>query len=116
MPSNLRWKWLLILVVVAGCIIGLTGLPTSKQALLDNWAQSIRLGLDLKGGSHMVLQVQIQDAFKAEADQTMERIKTALTSKHLSYAAIDRNDPTTIETAGSVAIQISGIPLRISCT
>ncbi|HPT25544.1 MAG TPA: protein translocase subunit SecD [Bryobacteraceae bacterium] len=111
MPSNLRWKWLLILVVVTGCIIGLTGLPTSKQALLDKWAQSIRLGLDLKGGSHMVLQVQIQDAFKAEADQTMERIKTALASKQLSYAAIDRNDPTTIETAGSVAIQISGIPL-----
>ena len=36
---------------------------------MANWKQNIRLGLDLRGGSHLVLQVQVQDAFKAEADQ-----------------------------------------------
>lgn len=36
------------------------------------------LGLDLKGGSQLVLQVQVQDAFKAEADQTIERLKVEM--------------------------------------
>ena len=30
---------------------------------------NIRLGLDLKGGSYLVLQVQVQDAVKREADR-----------------------------------------------
>jgi len=41
---------------------------TSTQQLVENWHKNIHLGLDLKGGSQLVLQVQIQDAFKAEAD------------------------------------------------
>src|SRR2546430_13692416 len=36
------------------------------------------LGLDLRGGSHLILQVQVQDAVKAEADQTIERLKEEL--------------------------------------
>ena len=40
-----------------------------------NWNKNIHLGLDLKGGSQLVLQVQMQDAFKAEADTVIERLK-----------------------------------------
>lgn len=112
MPSNLRRKWLLILAIVALSIVGITGLPLSRQALLQNWSGNIRLGLDLKGGSHMVLQVQIQDAFKAEADQAMERIRNALAAKQLVYESIDRNDPSTHDTAGTIEIQLRGVPAR----
>ena len=48
-------------------------MPTSKQQLVDNWQKNIHLGLDLKGGSQLVLQVQIQDAFKAEAEIQAKR-------------------------------------------
>ena len=66
MPRNLRWKWLFIMATVVVCILAVTGLPTSSQQLLENLNRNIRLGLDLKGGSHLALQVQLQDAFKAE--------------------------------------------------
>lgn len=110
MPSNLRNKWLLVLAIVALSLFGITGLPLSRQDLLQNWSRNIRLGLDLKGGSHMVLQVQVQDAFKAEADQAMERIKNALASKQLPYQSIDRNDPATIDAAGAIEIHLRGVP------
>jgi len=43
--------------------------------LVANWNRNIRLGLDLKGGSHIVLQMQVQDAFKSEADATIDRLE-----------------------------------------
>ena len=51
MPKNLRWKWIVIAAVVLGCVPGITGIPKSKDDLLTNLSQRIRLGLDLKGGT-----------------------------------------------------------------
>lgn len=112
MPKALRWKWLLIVAIIVACIIGVTGFPTSVEALKANWTKNIRLGLDLKGGSHMVLQVQIQDAFKAEADQVMEQLKAALSKNAVAYASMERNDPDSIQAAESVAILIRGVPVQ----
>lgn len=109
MPSNLRWRWLLILAIVVMSIIGITGMPASQQDLLKKWSNNIRLGLDLKGGSLMVMQVQVQDAFKAEADQAMERIRNAMSAKQITYESIDRNDPAAFDMAGTIAMQIRGI-------
>ncbi len=66
----------------------------------------VRLGLDLKGGSHMVLQVQVQDAFKVDADQVIEQLKPILAKRNVAYGSMDRNDPKSIETADA----ISGVP------
>jgi hypothetical protein len=43
--------------------------PTEKDP------ETINLGLDLKG-THLVMQVNVADAVKAEADQAMERVRT----------------------------------------
>ena len=59
-------------------VYGIIGLPKSKDELVSNLKNNIRLGLDLKGGSHLVLQVQVQDAAKAEADRTIESLKKEL--------------------------------------
>ncbi len=110
MPKNLRWKWIVIVAVVAGCILGITGLPTSAGELAANWNKNIRLGLDLKGGSHIVLQIQVQDAFKAEADMTIERLKELLTKENIEYASMDRNEPASIDAANAIQIDIRGVP------
>ena len=110
MPKNLRWKWLLILATVVVCIVAVTGFPTSRQALLDNVNRNIRLGLDLKGGSHLVLQIQVQDAFKAEADQFIEQLQELLRKENITYQSIDRNDPASIADAETIAIDIRGVP------
>ncbi|MBM3755591.1 MAG: protein translocase subunit SecD [Acidobacteria bacterium] len=109
MTSTIRNKAIFILAVVLICIYGIIGLPKSKDELVKNWNENIKLGLDLKGGSQLVLEVQVQDAFKAEADQTIERLKAALQKELIAYVAMDRNDPNKIEDAEKIEITIKGV-------
>jgi len=110
MSGNLRWKWIVIAAVLFACVFGVVKVPTSKQELIANWNRNIRLGLDLKGGSHIVLQIQVQDAFKAEADRAMDQIKDLLSRAGINYASLDRNEPSSIETAETVEVQLRGVP------
>ncbi len=73
-------------------------------------AKNIQLGLDLRGGSHLIMQVQVQDAMKVEADQAMELLKEELRKAGIDYAAMDRNDPATIQEADSIQINVRGSP------
>jgi preprotein translocase subunit SecD len=110
MQKNLRTRFLFIIAVVLICVFGMIGFPKSKNELIANWQKRIKLGLDLKGGSHLVLQVQVQDAFKSEADQAMERLKEELGKSGINYASMDRNDPQSIEEADQIQINIHGVP------
>lgn len=110
MQKNLRWKAITILVTILLCIYGIIGLPKSKDELVKNFNNNIKLGLDLRGGSHLVLQVQVQDAFKAEADADIERLKEDLNRTNIKYDAIDRNEPTTLADADKIEIAIKGVP------
>src|SRR5215469_11537209 len=110
MGKNLKGRAIVSLIVIVACIIGIIGFPKSGADLKKNWDNNIRLGLDLKGGSHLVLQVQVQDAVKAEADQAIERLKEDLQKQNINWASIDRNDPQTVQEADNVQISIKGIP------
>src|SRR4029077_13545360 len=112
MTSNLKIKVLVIVVVILACIYGIIGLPTSKEQLVANWQKNIHLGLDLKGGSQLVLQVQIQDAFKAEADTVIQRLKDQLGVKGIAYADMSRNDPPTIQAADTIEIDVKSVPAK----
>ena len=109
MNSTLRNKAIFVLTIILICLYGIIGLPKSKGELVKNWNENIRLGLDLKGGSQLVLQVQAQDAFKAEADQTIERLKIEMQKDGVSYVSLDRNDPQRLEDAEKIEIQVKGI-------
>jgi len=109
MSSSLRWRWIVIAAVVLLCIFGVVNLPTSVDELKANWNKNIRLGLDLKGGSHIVMQVQIQDAFKSEADLLIERLRTELRSAGVAVGGIDRNEPATLDEADSIQVNVRGV-------
>ncbi len=79
-----------------------------------NIQNNIRLGLDLRGGSHLILQVQVQDALKSEADQTIDRLKEEFKKANIEYGGMDRNDPQRIEDADSIQINIKGVPVQRS--
>src|SRR5271155_924395 len=99
MNPNLKWKVVFIALVILGCIYGLVGLPTfptSVAQLKDNFGHQIKLGLDLQGGTHLVLQVQTQEAVAQETDQMVERVSTWLRSKNISYDEVRRVDDTHI--------------------
>lgn len=110
MTSNIRNKAILVAAVLLVCIYGVIGLPKSKDELLKNWNENIKLGLDLKGGSQLVLQVQVQDAFKAEADQTIDRLKTEMQKDGVTYVSMDRNDPQTLDAAETIEVTVKGVP------
>jgi preprotein translocase subunit SecD len=77
MNPQLRWKFILILFVILICLYGLLGLPTFPTSLTQvkaNLADRIKLGLDLKGGSHLVLQVQVDEAIGQRCDQAIDQL------------------------------------------
>jgi preprotein translocase subunit SecD len=99
MNPNLKWKVLFIVAVILVCIYGLIGLPnfpTSVAAVKDNFGKQIKLGLDLQGGTHLVLQVQVQEAIAQETDQMVDRLTKQLREKNIRYDEIRRVDDTHI--------------------
>jgi preprotein translocase subunit SecD len=110
MSRNLKFRAIAIVAVILACIYGIVGIPKSKAELIGNFNKNIKLGLDLKGGSQLVMQVQLQDAFKAEADSTIDRIKEQLSTARMTWTDMNRNDPDSLATADSIQINITGIP------
>lgn len=97
MTRKLRWRFFTILAVVVLCVLGVIGLPNSRDALLENLRDRIRLGLDLKGGMHLILQVNTGDALTIETDQTVEQIKRSFREQEIFFGEIRRRDDTHIE-------------------
>jgi preprotein translocase subunit SecD len=110
MKKNMTARTVIIVATILLCIYGIIDFPTSKAALIANVEKNIRLGLDLKGGTHLVLEVQVQDAVKADADQTMERLKEDLKKQNIQWVSMDRNDPQTVAEADKVEITVKGVP------
>jgi preprotein translocase subunit SecD len=97
MNPNLKWKAVFILAVILFCLYAIFGLPTfptSVTQLKSNFEHQIKLGLDLQGGTHMILQVQVQEAIAQETDQTVDRLSTALRNKNIRYDEVRRVDDT----------------------
>src|SRR5712692_1935625 len=104
MNPNLKWKALFVLTVILLCFYGLVGLPdlpTSWSETKDNFSKRIKLGLDLQGGTHMVLQVQVQEAVSLHADQTADRLTKELRdNKNIRYEEIRKVDDTHVLVRG----------------
>ena len=82
MMKNVRWRVGLTVVVIALAI----------------WAfyppdQKINLGLDLKGGVHLVLRVQTDDAVRIETETTSERVRDALTRGGVAFTNVAVQPP-----------------------
>ena len=95
MNPNLKWKGLFILAVIVFCLYFLFGyptFPTSFAQVKDNFKNQIKLGLDLQGGSQLILEVQVQEAVAQETDTTVDRLGTTLREKNVHYDEIRRVD------------------------
>jgi preprotein translocase subunit SecD len=96
MKKNLSNKVLLIIAVLLVCLYGIFGIPSgvSGKALMDAMSNRIHLGLDLKGGVHLILQVKVEEAINAETDNTMGRIQNDLKTANLTFSQVYKPDPT----------------------
>ena len=110
MNPNLKWKAIFILAVILFCIYFLWGyptFPTSIAQVKENFSRQIKLGLDLQGGTHLILQVQVQEAIAQETDSTVDRLTTTLRSKNIHYDEVRRVDDTHILVRGIDPSQLS---------
>jgi preprotein translocase subunit SecD len=77
-----------VFAVVFLCFYGLFCLPTfptSLAQLRENFGSRIKLGLDLQGGTHLILQVQVNEAVSQQTDQALDHLTTQLRDKNIHY-------------------------------
>jgi preprotein translocase subunit SecD len=88
-------KTLFILAVLLVFVYGIFGIPKGvglsawKTALTDR----IHLGLDLKGGIHLVLQVMVDEAVSAETDNAVARVQADLQQGGFPAQSVLKPDP-----------------------
>jgi preprotein translocase subunit SecD len=87
--GDIRVRLAIILAVVALCVW--MAYPLNR---------TINLGLDLKGGIHMVMRVRTDDAVKAEMDLSRERVRASLAEKGITESGIAPEGTTTLVFSG----------------
>lgn len=91
MAKHLRWK-LLVIAAVLGLAVWSFYPPDQK----------IRLGLDLKGGVHIVMRVQTDDALRLETETTTEQLREQLRTKNINVGSI--------AAASATEFRVDGVP------
>ncbi len=82
-----KWKIGLILaVVLAGIVFALpTALPRSVTAGLPGWLQPVNLGLDLQGGSYLLLEVETDAVIAEQLTNVVETIRSSFRENRVRY-------------------------------
>ncbi|HET9182060.1 MAG TPA: protein translocase subunit SecD [Candidatus Angelobacter sp.] len=95
MQKNLLTKSLAIIGILLIFVYGIFGLPKglSGEALKNAILNRIHLGLDLTGGMHLILQVQVNDAVNAETDRAVELLKDQLQKAKVPFSEVSKPDP-----------------------
>ena len=114
MNKNLNKKIALIIAVLLIFIYGIFRIPSglSSKALLEAIQQNIHLGLDLRGGAHLILEVVVSEAVSAETDNVAGSIQQELKTANLGFTQVYKPDPkkpTVIEVDGITPAQSSAV-------
>src|ERR1700722_18159584 len=108
MGKNLKGKTAAIVALLVICCYGFIGIPHGvtptafKQAIADR----IKLGLDLKGGTHLVLKVHVDEAIGSQTDRDVQRLQADLEKAGITGAQVHKPDPV----AHDDQITVSGVP------
>jgi len=105
--GNLKGKTAFIVALLVVFCYGIVGLPhgLTPAALKQALADRINLGLDLKGGTHLVLVVHVAEAVASTADRDVQRLEDDLQKAGVTGATVGKLDP-----AHPEAITVSGVP------
>ncbi len=104
MKKNLRWRiltTLAVLAIFAG--VGVYPILSARYGLpAPQWLKDrqLKLGLDLKGGVHLVLRVVTDTALRVETETEMERVREALRTAGIMPGAISVTAPTEFRVEG----------------
>jgi preprotein translocase subunit SecD len=104
MGKNLASKTAFIIAVLLVFCYGIVGIP--HGGLKESIARRINLGLDLKGGTHLVLEVHVNEAVASSVDRDAARLQTDLQGAGIPGVSAARSDPARPQT-----IIVSGVPV-----
>ncbi len=94
MNKNLTWKVVVIVGILVFFLFGIFGIPKdwTGKGLVASITDRIHLGLDLRGGTHLILQVQVNDAVNVDSDNAIARLKEDMRARKINYADITKPD------------------------
>ena len=96
--EKLRWRISTILgVLVIFASLGVYPIVAARFGVASPaWLvdKHLKLGLDLKGGVHLVLRVQTDDALQLETESEMERLREELAELGITTGNVTAPDPT----------------------
>jgi preprotein translocase subunit SecD len=102
--TNLRWKLITIIAVtVIFAAVGVYPIVAARYGITQpKWLTDkiVKLGLDLKGGVHLVLRVQTDDALRIESEGEMERLRQTLQTAGINVTGLSLVDPTAFKVEG----------------
>src|SRR5437016_8630431 len=96
MNKRVRARFLIIFGVTVLSIALFAGFPPT----IAKMKQKVQLGLDLRGGTHLVLQVVTDDAIRAETDQAIESLRQQLQRDNIIFRQLTRTQNNTFQAVG----------------
>jgi len=108
MNKNLTWKLVVVVGILLVFLFGIFGIPKdlSGKGVVAAITDRIHLGLDLRGGTHLILQVQVNDAANVDSDNAIARLKEDMRARKINYADITKPDPVN----HPEAVVVKGVP------
>ena len=96
MPTGLRWKYSLMAVLIAVSVVFV--LPSFYKDTPDwfkkyIYSEGLKLGLDLQGGMHLILKVDVDQAVKNSADLAARDLKESLGRRQITLVRRRSPDP-----------------------
>ena len=94
MSKTLGWRGIIVLALVLGAFLYLT--PSLSGKLPPWWSsffpqEKIHLGLDLQGGMHLILEVEVDKAVESHLERVVEEIKQDLRDSKIRYLELGRH-------------------------
>ncbi|MDQ6972000.1 MAG: protein translocase subunit SecD, partial [Mariprofundaceae bacterium] len=85
-----RWKiWLILAVLVVSAMGSLPNITTAPSWWPSGLSKPLNLGLDLKGGIHLVLDVDVEKAVEHTVEEDIDAARQALRGERIRYSKLD---------------------------
>ena len=92
MSGSIKWRGLFVLICLVFALVSLA--PTFMKESLPTWwtdtFSPIQKGLDLQGGMHLVLGVDVDKALESHLDAMADQIEDLLREKDIIYKRVER--------------------------
>jgi len=93
MIESLRARWAIIIAVFAAAVVWTVPNFVNVEKMWWPTKSKMVLGLDIQGGSHLVLRVDIDSAIKADATRVSLQIPEHLKEEHADVKSVTLVDP-----------------------